>query len=331
MRSPVRLPIAGLLAGAALAGCAGGGGPAPPSAGSPAGGAMVSDTPVLIGAPYTIGDRTYTPTDPDHYDEVGYASFYGEGHDGRPTANGEAFRPEGVSAAHRTLPLPSYVEVTSLDTGQTILVRVNDRGPFGENRIIDLSLGAARLLGIENQGVAPVRVRRVHPAEADRARLRVGQAAPARLTSSEQLLEALRARLARGGGIIPAAAPPPGASGRADTVAVAPPDAAGRIDTVPVPPPVERSEPARQVAPEPATPPATGDHFVQLGAFSNAGNARRLADRARSLGTVRIVEGGGLNRVRLGPFPDSRAAESALARVRQAGFAEARIVRDSSR
>ncbi|MCA1750090.1 MAG: septal ring lytic transglycosylase RlpA family protein, partial [Sphingomonadales bacterium] len=260
---------------------------------------------------------TYTPSNPEHYDEVGYATFYGEGLAGRPTANGEAFRPDGVSAAHRTLPLPSYVEVTSLDNGETILVRVNDRGPFAENRIIDLSVGAARLLGIEDRGVAPVRVRRVQPPEADRARVRAGQAAPARFATSEQLLEALRARLADGGGIIPPATPPP--------------EASGTVDAVSVPPPADRTSPPPSAATTAPLPRATGEYYVQLGAFSNAANARRLADRARSLGPVRIVDGGGLNRVRLGPFPDSRAAESTLARARQAGLTDARIFRDSSR
>lgn len=316
MRSLVRAVAAPLLGCALLAGCAGGGGPSIPSA---SGGASssVSDTPVLVGAPYTIGERTYTPSNPERYDEVGYAAFYGEGLAGRPTANGEAFRPEGISAAHRTLPLPSYVEITSLDTGQTILVRVNDRGPFEGSRIIDLSVGAARLLGIEEQGVAPVRVRRVYPPEADRARLRAGQSAPARLTSSDQLLAALRARLADGGGIIPSARPPS--------------DESGSVDTVSVPPPVRQASPNQPPATAPTPPAVSGEYFVQLGAFSNAANARRLAERARSLGSVLIDDGGRLNRVRVGPFPDSRTAESALARARQAGFADARVFREPSR
>src|SRR3546814_10196370 len=79
------------------------------------------------------------------------------------TANGEKFRPDGITAAHKTLPLPSYVEVTSLQTGRTILVRVNDRGPFARGRIIDLSKGAAEQLGIRAAGTAPVRVRVVDP------------------------------------------------------------------------------------------------------------------------------------------------------------------------
>ena len=139
--------------------------------------AGVSDVPVKIGDPYTIGGVTYTPADIPDYDDVGYASWYGEELAGQPTANGETFDPAAISAAHKTLPLPSYVEVTALDTGRRIIVRVNDRGPFAAGRIIDLSRGAAEELGIKAQGHAMVRVRRVEPSEKDRKRLREGKPA----------------------------------------------------------------------------------------------------------------------------------------------------------
>lgn len=156
----------------------------------------VSDTPLRIGKPYQVKGVLYTPADRRDYDEVGYASWYGS-ESGNRTANGEAFRPAGISAAHTTLPLPSYVEVTALDSGRTILLRVNDRGPFARGRIIDLSRGAATLLGIKAQGHAAVRVRRVDPPEKDRKRLRAGKAAAERPKASERTLETLRARLAR--------------------------------------------------------------------------------------------------------------------------------------
>ena len=125
----------------------------------------VSDMPVRIGQPYMVRGQTYVPTANPGYDYLGYASWYGH-ESGNQTANGERFRPAAVTAAHTTLPLPTYIEVTALDTGRTILVRVNDRGPFaGGNRIVDLSKGAAEQLGIRGQGVAPVRVRAVEPPE----------------------------------------------------------------------------------------------------------------------------------------------------------------------
>jgi len=115
--------------------------------------------------PYQVKGKWYTPkADPD-YDEKGVASWYGEQFHNRNTANGEVFDMDLVSAAHKTLPLPSIVEVTDLDTGKKIKVRVNDRGPFVEGRIIDLSKGAAEKLGIYRKGVARVRVRYLGPAD----------------------------------------------------------------------------------------------------------------------------------------------------------------------
>ena len=112
------------------------------------------------------------------------------------TANGEQFRPGWITAAHTTLPLPTYVEVTALDTGRRIIVRVNDRGPFAQGRIIDLSRGAAEQLGIKAQGHAAVRVRRVEPSEKDRERLRKGKPAASLERVSDRELQRLRARMA---------------------------------------------------------------------------------------------------------------------------------------
>lgn len=158
----------------------------------------VSDAPVRIGPAYTIRGTTYVPAAAPTYDALGYASWYGN-ESGNRTANGEQFRPGWVSAAHTTLPLPTYVEVTALDTGRRIIVRINDRGPFASGRIIDLSRGAAEQLGIKAQGHAPVRVRRVEPSEKDRARLRKGKAAAGLSRLPEPELQRLRAQLATKG------------------------------------------------------------------------------------------------------------------------------------
>ncbi|SFR80798.1 septal ring lytic transglycosylase RlpA family protein [Sphingomonas jatrophae] len=133
----------------------------------------VSDAVVKIGKPYQVRGRTYYPRDDRDYDETGLASWYG-GESGRLTANGERRDGRMTAAAHKTLPLPSYVEVTVLETGRKLTVRVNDRGPFAEGRIIDLSETAARRLGIKRDGIARVRVRRVYPSESERRRLRSG-------------------------------------------------------------------------------------------------------------------------------------------------------------
>ena len=115
---------------------------------------------------YEQSGRTYHVLDSSEgYDERGIASWYGDAFHGRPTSSGERFDMNRVSAAHRTLPLPSWVEVTNLANGRKLLVRVNDRGPFHEpdRRIIDVSYAAAVRLGLDGTGTAPVRVRAVEP------------------------------------------------------------------------------------------------------------------------------------------------------------------------
>ncbi|MBK8815214.1 MAG: septal ring lytic transglycosylase RlpA family protein [Methylococcaceae bacterium] len=106
--------------------------------------------------PYRVKGRTYYPmTSPEGYSEIGMASWYGH-ESGSKTSMGTYFRPEGISAAHKTLPLPSKVRVTNLHNGRSIVLVVNDRGPFKPNRIIDLSHGAARKIGVN--GLAKVKV-----------------------------------------------------------------------------------------------------------------------------------------------------------------------------
>ena len=109
--------------------------------------------------PYAVGGVWYRPCPQPHYDKVGLASWYGQQLHHRTTADGEAFDMDIASAAHTTLPLPSLVEVTNLDNGRRIKVRVNDRGPFARGRIIDLSRQGAKDLGFYGKGMARVRVR----------------------------------------------------------------------------------------------------------------------------------------------------------------------------
>lgn len=112
-----------------------------------------------IGAPYQISGRWYIPQEDPAYDRIGVASWYGDDFHGRKTANGEVYDMGALTAAHPTLPLPSYAHVTNMETGRTILVRINDRGPYARERIIDLSRHAARLVGFAGRGLANVRVR----------------------------------------------------------------------------------------------------------------------------------------------------------------------------
>jgi rare lipoprotein A len=139
-----------------------------------------------VGKPYTVAGRVYVPEENTHYRAEGLASWYGNAFHGRLTANGEVFDMASLSAAHPTLPLPCYVRVTNLSNGKSLVVRVNDRGPYHGNRLIDVSNKAAELLEFKGKGVARVRVEYVGraPLEGsdDRqllATLRTGEPAPA--------------------------------------------------------------------------------------------------------------------------------------------------------
>lgn len=121
----------------------------------------------MVGRSYTIAGRTYTPRRDDNYSREGLASWYGPGFHGRQTANGEVFDKYAVSAAHPTLPIPSYVRVTNLSNSRSLIVRVNDRGPFHGNRIIDVSKTVADALDFRKNGVARVKVDYVAPASTD--------------------------------------------------------------------------------------------------------------------------------------------------------------------
>jgi len=112
----------------------------------------------MVGQPYQIGGRTYHPREDFNYDRTGVASWYGEDFHGRLTANVEPYHTSALTAAHTTLPLPTIVRVTNLENGRSVVVRINDRGPFAEDRIIDMSRAGARELGFERNGLARVRV-----------------------------------------------------------------------------------------------------------------------------------------------------------------------------
>jgi rare lipoprotein A len=112
----------------------------------------------MVGQPYVVAGRTYMPSENPNYKGEGLASWYGSNFHGRMTANGEIFDRDSIAAAHTTMPLPSYARVTNLHNGHSMIVRVNDRGPFHGNRVIDVSERAALALGFKRQGTARVRV-----------------------------------------------------------------------------------------------------------------------------------------------------------------------------
>lgn len=159
---PLKLAAFALIASVVLSGCAttrSGGGRGPDIARDP----QYNSGNLRA---YTIRGRTYYPRIPSRGDsQTGTASWYSEESPNATTANGERFEPDGISAAHKTFPLPSIAEVTNLDNGKTIRLRVNDRGPFVDNRVMDLSRGAAKALGVYQTGTAKVKIVWLGPAE----------------------------------------------------------------------------------------------------------------------------------------------------------------------
>ncbi len=305
--------------------------------------AGISDYPQKIGEPYQVGGTTYVPQDVAAYDEVGYASWYGDELSGNLTANGERFNPDGISGAHKTLPLPSYVEVTALDTGRTILVRINDRGPFANDRLIDLSRGAARQLGIDGTGSAGVRVRKVNPNEQERAVLRGGGVATDRIATPDSLLLILRKNLA----VLPkpsdarAVSAPSYAPSPSPSVAVSAPVTTGSRDgrfivegaaprvaapPNPNPAPVVKAKPemAQSSVGENYVGGLPGTYVVQVAAFGDKARADSLA---RKLGAAVMPNANrSVWRVRYGPFATEEEANTALEKARGQGYTSASIM-----
>ncbi|HEV2678006.1 MAG TPA: septal ring lytic transglycosylase RlpA family protein [Aliidongia sp.] len=273
-----------------------------------------------IGKPYPVNGVWYYPSADLNYDETGIASWYGPDFHEKATANGEQFDQNALSAAHKTLPLPSIVQVTNLENGRSIEVRVNDRGPFVGNRIIDLSRRSAQLLGFEGQGTAKVRVKVLSSESiqaqsiarlngSDTAPIEVPQAAPHQTVVAEAL--------------------PPAVG-----VPLAPPQAA-QAAAAPATPPAARPASLQ----EPELPnmvllyPVKPTHiYVQAGAFSLGDNATRMKARLSGLGDVSVtgarVNGIDVYRVRLGPIGSVDEADQVLARAVGAGATEAKIVVD---
>ncbi|MFC3441564.1 RlpA-like double-psi beta-barrel domain-containing protein [Sphingobium rhizovicinum] len=303
--------------------------------------AMVADGPALLGAPFTVNGTSYTPADPVYYDEVGYAGVMADGSQSGATATGEVFAASAITAAHKTLPLPSYVEVTALDSGKTILVRVNDRGPMRNDQLIALSPGAIAQLGVSDQGPVAVRVRRVNPPEQERAALRGQGRAAERLETPANVLKVLRGKLpavrpsAPASAAIKAKAPatPAKSAAPAKPIATTRPGAdfdqpASAKTSKPAPPAAKPALPPKSPAPKPtATAPSPapsrkGGYVVQVGAFSAQARAEAAAKNVGG----RVEAAGNLWRVRLGPYPTQQAAQAGVRSAAAKGFENARIM-----
>jgi peptidoglycan lytic transglycosylase len=287
----------------------------------------------VLGPPYQVNGVWYYPRVDYDYDQTGTASWYGPQYDGRATSDGEIFDMNAVSAAHTTLPLPSVVRVTNLRNGRELELRVNDRGPFVDNRIIDVSRRAAQLLGFERQGTAPVRVKiekeeSVRVAELAKRGLIGGATVFAAATPARA--PATRKPVVVAGPVVDRAAQHP---------APRPVEMAAAPAPQPAPPPRHRSFaliPEAEAAPmrEARRPPApvAGGIFIQAGAFAVRDNAERVEARIASLGAVRImaasVNGTEIYRVRLGPVTSLEEANRLLARIVGRGYTGAQIIAD---
>ena len=274
-----------------------------------------------VGLPYTIKGITYRPKVDYDYDEIGIASWYGPGFDGKLTANGEIYDQDLLTAAHKTLPMPSLVRVTNLVNGRSVVVRVNDRGPFAPGRIIDMSERGAKLLGFHNDGIVRVRVQILGEESRILAAAAQGKTTP------------------RYTGIIPAkgapginAPPVPGRKPVRATVAT----------TMPLAEPVQAQLTVAGVTVAPPTieiPQFGGDDrsgssslYIQLAAFNDPGNAERARQTISHLGASGIYRAefahGTYYRLRLGPIANQAEADRLLARAVQSGYAQARITVD---
>lgn len=260
-----------------------------------------------VGQPYQIKGIWYYPHEDFSYDETGIASWYGTEFSGLPrTANGELFNKDELTAAHKTLPLPSLARVTNLENGRSIVVRINDRGPFSGARIIDVSQRTAQLLDFEKKGTAKVRVQVL----AD---------------ESKAIADAMR----RYG----SSTPPAVAGAAAPQVAVAqsqPSAAAIPVEEAPLPEKltVQNVKPVQEY--KQLAVSGANQIYIQAGAFANHENATRLQHQLSALGTARVTEtmvkGTKFYRVRVGPVRDVAQADALIAKVTRSGVQGARTV-----
>jgi len=286
--------------------------------------------PYKLGKAYQIDGAWYYPKVDYDYNETGIASWYGPDFHGKATANGEQFDQNALTAAHKTLPMPTIVRVTNLENGRSIEVRINDRGPFVNDRIIDLTRRGAQLLGFEAAGTARVRVQ-VMKEDSILLANKVGGAQLAYAGEPEPGGTAPKPVAAPAGQVVtqplPAgqSAPPPPAADptqpqpSASMVGLPKPSAAAAAASIPTLNGAVSYQPVKPT-----------NIFIQAGAFLQQGNAMKLSQKLGSLGQARITQvqlGQQIfYRVRLGPIPRVEDADALLQKVIGSGQPDARIV-----
>ncbi|GGL97273.1 endolytic peptidoglycan transglycosylase RlpA [Pseudomonas asuensis] len=255
--------------------------------------------------PYTVLGKTYFPlNDATSYRVTGTASWYGTKFHGQATANGETYDLYGMTAAHKTLPLPSYVRVTNLDNGKSVIVRVNDRGPFYSDRVIDLSFAAAKKLGYAETGTAHVRVEGIDPAQ---WWAQQGRPMPMVLAQPQRAVTA----------------PAP-----------VKPQAVATVETY-NPPPQQHAAPVvpLEIDSKKNASAQAGGLYLQVGAFANPDAAELLKDKLSELTAAPVFISSvvrnqqTLHRVRLGPIGTQGEASQLQNTVRLANLGQASVVR----
>ena len=251
--------------------------------------------------PYTVLGKTYFPISDGHrYSATGTASWYGTKFHGQPTANGEKYDLYGMSAAHKTLPLPTYVKVTNLGNGRTVTLRVNDRGPFYSDRIIDLSFAAAKKLGFAETGTARVKVEGIDPQQWWAAQ---GRPVPAMMAQPQM------------------AASKPTTSIAQPIEQYTPPPQQHAAATVPL-----------EIDAKKNASPAASGLFLQVGAFANPDAAQLLKDKLSGVVSAPVFISSvvhnqqTLHRVRLGPIDTPDEAVQLEQSVRLANLGQPRRV-----
>ena len=294
-----------------------------------------------VGKPYEVNGNWYTPAEDYSYDETGVASWYGKEFHGGMTANGEQFNKNELTAAHKTLPLPTLARVTNLDNGRSIVVRINDRGPFSGSRLIDVSQRSAQLLGFEGTGTAKVRVQVLadeSKAIADAMRHYGGNATavasntPAATQQTQPAQpEVLASNVAR--------ETPATALALPNAEPAEPEEKIGNVETktlepIKTTPAIHRELLKTQPVAEVVQLPVTGAHqiFVQAGAFTVLENAQKMQQSLASYGNPAVsdisVNGETFHRVRFGPLADVTQADQLLAKLHKAGIANLRTTID---
>lgn len=257
----------------------------------------------LVGDPYQVAGNWFKPREQPSYDKVGMASWYGPQFHRRMTSNGEWFDMNDMTAAHATLPLPSYARVTNLENGREIIVRINDRGPFVGTRIIDMSRKSAEMLAFKTKGMSKVRVQYLGPAP---------------LNDNGTQLAALNRRLTDGGAETQFAATQPKPAHKV------------QIAGISQAPKRQNQTAFKMASAEEQLPAAKGNYFVQVGSFADPSNAERARNDVADTGPVQVVplegQSGTVYRVRVGPLEDESQARNALQSVVVAGHTDARLV-----